>query len=198
VIMFRHNFRTYGDAELARAIDVAYKAQIGLIAMKAQGAVADYPERLNPFEQAGLSKHQAALRFVWQDERIASICSEMTSLRILEENAAAALEPLTNAETRSLQQWADQTAAMYCPGGSGLCRRQCEAACGSPVAIADTLRFLTYHDSYDRQADARRLFAQLPPSQRPTLATDLSAAERACPLHLPVATLVRQAIARMG
>jgi len=198
VIMFRHNFRTYGDAELSQAIDAACKAKIGLIAMKAQGAVTDYPERLNPFEKAGLSKHQAALRFVWQDERIASICSEMTSLRILEENAAAAFWAITDAETRLLQDWADRTAEMYCPGGSGLCRRQCEAACGSPVAIADTLRFLTYHDSYGRPADARRLFAELPASQRPTPATNLSTAEKACPLHLPVATLVRQAVSRMG
>jgi predicted aldo/keto reductase-like oxidoreductase len=196
--MFRHNFRTYGDAELSQAIDAAHKAKIGLIAMKAQGAVADYPERLNPFEGAGLSKHQAALRFVWQDERIASICSEMTSLRILEENAAAALWAITKDEARLLQEWANRTAATYCPGGSGLCRRQCETACGSSVAIADTLRFLTYHDSYGREADACRLFAELPPSQRPSPTVDLSAAQQACPYGLPVASLVRRAVNRLA
>ena len=197
VIMLKYNFRSYGDAELNRAIDAAYKADVGLIAMKTQGAAVSLAERMNPFEQAGYNKHQAVLKAVWRDQRMASCCSEMPSLKILEENAAAATQPLTTREARLVRDWADRTARLYCPGGSGICRRQCEAALDQPAAIADTLRCLMYHDSYGRQGDARELFAQLPDSLRPSLDIDLAAAERACPLRLPVARFVREALGRL-
>jgi len=197
VIMLKYNFRSYGDAELNRAIDAAYKADVGLIAMKTQGAAVSLAERMNPFEQAGYNKHQAVLKAVWRDPRMASCCSEMPSLKILEENVAAATQPLTTREARLVRDWAERTARLYCPGGSGICRRQCEAALDQPAAIADTLRCLMYHDSYGRQGDARELFAQLPDSLRPSLDIDLAAAERACPLRLPVAKLVRDALGRL-
>jgi predicted aldo/keto reductase-like oxidoreductase len=197
VIMLKYNFRSYGDVELNRAIDAAYKADVGLIAMKTQGAAVSLAEHMNPFEQAGYNKHQAVLKAVWRDERIASCCSEMPSLKILEENAAAATQPLTTREARLVRDWAERTAGLYCPGGSGVCRRQCEAALDQPAAIADTLRCLMYHDSYGRRGDARELFAQLPDSLRPSLDIDLAAAERACPLRLPVARFVRDALGRL-
>jgi uncharacterized protein len=41
-VMFRYNFRSYGDKELNGAIDAAHKAGVGLIAMKTQGSEAGF------------------------------------------------------------------------------------------------------------------------------------------------------------
>ena len=71
--------RSYGDAELNKAIDAAHKADIGLIAMKTQGSASSFAPRVDPFKEAGFSRHQAVLKAVWKDTRIASAISAMPS-----------------------------------------------------------------------------------------------------------------------
>ena len=52
-----------------------------------------------------------------------------------------------------------------------------------------------YHRHYDGEIDARALFAELPADVRAKLATlDFAVAERACPQHLPIARLMREAV----
>ena len=49
-IMFRYNFRKYGDQKLNKAIDTAKAAGIGLIAMKTQGSVPADQESVTQFK----------------------------------------------------------------------------------------------------------------------------------------------------
>src|SRR5262249_32778621 len=109
VIMFKYNFRSYGAADLNRAIDIAHKADIGLIAMKTQGSAISFAERVNPFAAAGYSKHQAVLRAVWKDERLAAAISCMPSIQVLEQNVAATWEKLSAVEAELLREYADAT-----------------------------------------------------------------------------------------
>ena len=72
-VMFRYNFRQYGNAELNRAIDACAKAGVGLIAMKTQGSAVSFESEVQKFEQTGRwTKHQAVLKAVWADERLAA------------------------------------------------------------------------------------------------------------------------------
>jgi len=195
VIMLRYNFRSHGDRALNEAIDACHKAGVGLIAMKTQASAVSFVERLDPFRQQGYNRHQAVLKAVWQDERIAAAVSAMPTLRWLEENAAAAFDRLSVAEAKLLREYDAATRTTYCPGG---CQRECESALETDLAVADILRYLTYHDSYRRRRHARRLFQSLPAERRRLDDVDLAVAQRACPNGLDLTTLVPAAVNKMS
>lgn len=198
VVMLRYNFRSHGDRALNEAISACHKAGVGLIAMKTQASAVSFVDRVDPFRQQGYNRHQAVLKAVWQDERIAAAVSAMPTLRWLEENAAAAFDRLSVAEAELLREYDAATRSAYCPGGCGGCRRECEAALETDLAVADILRYLTYHDSYGRRRHARRLFQSLPPERRRLDNVDLASAQRACPNGLDLTTLLPAAFHKMS
>lgn len=194
-IMIQYNFRTMGADDLRRAVDAASKANLGLIAMKTQGgaeaatlAQVKGQPRLAGFLAKGSTVPQAAIKAVLADERFQVVVSEMTNRQHLRENMAAFTAPLNAKEARLLEEHRQKTAHLYCHG----CGHRCEPAAGG-VAIADTLRFLRYHDSYGKRARARALYQELPPERRNLARADLAAAERACPHGLPIIALLDKA-----
>ncbi len=195
-IMIQYNFRTMTADDLKRAVDAASKANIGLVAMKTQGgseAVSPDDARkaggLSGFLDKGFSAPQAAIKAVLADERFQVVVSEMTNRQHLKENMGAVVNPLTAKEARLLEEHRAKTAHLYCHG----CAHHCEPAAGGKVAIADTLRFLRYHEAYGKRRRARELFAELPANARNLAAADLTAAERACPHGLPIVALMDKA-----
>ena len=191
-VMFRYNFRSYGNRELNAAIDAAHKAGVGLIAMKTQGAEAGFRDAWKRFEKTGKwNKHQAVLKAVWEDERISAAVSAMDTFEKLRENVAAALDRsrLAASEHEALDRYAAATRPFACDG----CDRLCGAAMPANARIGDTLRYLTYHDSYGRTEEARALYAALPSASRDLPTEELAAAGRACPHGVDVAALVGRA-----
>jgi predicted aldo/keto reductase-like oxidoreductase len=191
-VMFRYNFRQYGNRELNLAIDAAHASGVGLIAMKTQGSEASFKSAWKKFEKTGKwNKHQAVLKAVWADKRIAAVVSHMDNLTKLRENIAAALDrdKLTQSEQDALQRYAHATRNHACDG----CDHICNAAVDGPVRIGDTMRYLMYHDSYGEQAKARQLFGELPPEARRLRDTDFRAATRACPHGVDVAAHMKRA-----
>ncbi len=92
-VMFRYNFRQYGDKKLNQAIDACAKANVGLIAMKTQGSEASFQDAWKKFEQTGKwTKHQAVLKAVWADDRITAAVSHMDTFEKLKQNIAAAVD----------------------------------------------------------------------------------------------------------
>jgi predicted aldo/keto reductase-like oxidoreductase len=191
-VMFRYNFRQYGNKELNLAIDAAHKAGVGLIAMKTQGSEASFENAWKKFEQTGKwNKYQAVLKAVWADERIAAAVSHMDDMAKLRENIAAALDrqKLTQLENDSLRRYADATRAYACDG----CDHVCGAAVNTEVRVGTTLRYLMYHDSYGEREKARELFQALGPEKRRLGEVDWSAASRACPHGVDIAAHMRRA-----
>lgn len=191
-IMFRYNFRTYGDKELNQAIDAAHKANIGLIAMKTQGAEASFEAAWKKFEKTGKwSKHQAVLKAVWSDARISAAVSHMDSLEKLQQNIAAAVDDakLGFAEWGAIERYAQQTRGEACDG----CGQVCGAALAQPVNVATTLRCVMYHDVYGDPDKARRVFSALPEAARRLDGVDFTAASRACPHGVDVARHMQRA-----
>lgn len=179
-IMFRYNFRQYGNAALNKAIDACHKANIGLIAMKTQGSASSFEAKWKQFRQKGKwNKHQAVLKAVWADKRIAAAVSRMDTFQKLRENIAAAIDPkkLTQAEEQELQRYAALTRSIACDG----CEHICNPTINAPVQIGTTMRYLMYHDAYGQQDEAKQLFAALPAEARNLAAIDFSAASAACP-----------------
>ena len=197
-IMLKYDFRLMQTDAMKAAMDAATKAGIGLTAMKTQSKspIATETEadlKLGGhFIQRGFTQQQAKLKVVWENPQIASICSQMPNLTVLQSNIAAALDKtsLTAADHAALREYAEATRSRHCAG----CAQFCETAPGHQAPIGDVMRTLMYHRNYGDQELARTVFRQLPETARRGLADfDYAAAERACPHGLPIAQLMREA-----
>ena len=190
-IMFKYNFRDYDNDALNRAIDKCAKANIGLVAMKTQGGAESFGERVDAFSEKGFNKYQAVLKAVWADDRIHCAVSAMQNIQQVRDNTTAARESkLGVIERELLEQYAQQTRHLNCRG----CGNICESCTGSPVNIADTLRYRMYYENYGEREKARQMFAELPAAARNLAGVDFSAAEKACPYHLPIGKLMTEAM----
>lgn len=189
-IMFRYNFSMYGDLELNKAIDACKAAGIGLIAMKTQASVPEDQKEVQRFQSENFTLPQAKLKAVWADDRIAAAVSEMSNVEQVAENTAAArsAEPLAMNEFMQLNQYAARTAASRCQG----CDHLCEAQVDGDTRIADTLRFLMYHECYGEAERAKRLYRELSPAER-NIAHDFADAAKACPQGIDIATRLAEA-----
>lgn len=190
-IMFRYNFRQYGDAKLNKAIDAAKAAGIGLMAMKTQSSVPDDIEKVTEFQSKNFSLAQAKLKSVWADDRIDGCVSGMTNIQLLMENSAAAMSPeqLTMNEFHQLNKLARMTSSYACLG----CNQICESRISSNLRVADTLRYLMYAECYQDAETARELYRALEPAQRDFDGIDLAEATRACPQDIQIAERLKRA-----
>jgi len=197
-IMFTYNYRLMHEPRMRAAVDACYRAGIGLTAMKTQGGgpvmsgSASEIEMAGRFMQKGFSDHQAKLMSVWEDQRIACICSQMPNLTIMATNAVAAVNQtrLSRSDRAMLARYARETRSDYCAG----CGRLCSEALANRVPINDVMRCLMYVNAYQDLELARITFNCLP-AQTGALLTrlDFSAAERSCPRNLPIGRLMREA-----
>jgi predicted aldo/keto reductase-like oxidoreductase len=189
------------DAPLNRALDACHKRGIGLISMKQVAGQSDrilqeVPKRAPDLIAKGLTPYQALLQAIWTDERIASSCVSMRNLDQIREDAhaAATFAPLKTSEIEQLRDACLAAGPTFCADCDGRCAR----AAGTPAALGDLTRFLTYHDQYGYRGEARRLYAALPESERDWKGADLEAARRACPNRLDFATLLPRADRQLG
>jgi predicted aldo/keto reductase-like oxidoreductase len=198
-IMFTYNYRLMHEPRMKAAVEACHRAGIGLTAMKTQGGGSIKSdseveiEMAGRFMQKGFTDHQAKLMAVWEDKRIASICSQMPNLTILASNAAAAVAQtrLSQSDRSLLARYAEETSSDYCAG----CGRLCSEVLGKNVPINDVMRCLMYAHSYQDLTLARSTFKTLPARTRALLTRlDFSAAERSCPRNLPIGQMMQEAL----
>jgi predicted aldo/keto reductase-like oxidoreductase len=197
-IMFTYNYRLMHEPRMKEAVEACYQAGIGLTAMKTQGGgpvksdSESEIEMAGRFMQKGFSDNQGKLMAVWQDKRIASICSQMPNLTIMATNGAAAVEQtrLSKSDHVLLAQYAEETNGDYCAG----CERLCTEVLAKRVPIGDVMRCLMYFHSHQDLGLARSTFEALSTQTRELLTKlDFSEAERSCPRKLPIGRLMREA-----
>jgi predicted aldo/keto reductase-like oxidoreductase len=191
-MMITYSYRNMNTPEMKAAIDACVAAGIGLTAMKTQGKGPADDTSLGTFTQKGFTPGQAKLKAVWENPQISAICSQMPNVKLLKENAAAAMDKtqLAVADRAALARHAEDSCAGFCAG----CRHLCEGAIAAAAPVQDVMRYLMYHRHYGMQGEARAMFTSLPADVRDRLAAlDYSAAERACPHRLPIASLMREA-----
>ena len=197
-IMFAYNYRLMHEPRMKAAVEACHRAGIGLTAMKTQGGgpvKSDSESEIKMagrFMQKGFTDHQARLMAVWEDTRIASICSQMPNLTIMATNAAAAVDQtrLSQSDHALLAQYAKETCSDYCAG----CSRLCSEVLGKKVPINDVMRCLMYVHSYQDLMLARSTFETLPAQTRALLTQlDFKEAERSCPRNLPIGRLMQEA-----
>lgn len=200
-IMMTYNFRNMSSPQMKDAVAACAEAGIGLTAMKTQAGPSWYDWTRSRTETEALSEQfrlkgwtdgQAKLKAVWRNPRIASICSQMDTMRLLKENVDAALDTreLSSEDARVLNRYAHATSDRYCAG----CGEICEAALDCKVPISDVMRHHMYCQSYGRPEWARAYLNGLPSHTRRQMAmADYGDAERRCPRNMPIGRLVRQA-----
>lgn len=197
-IMFSYNYRLMHEPRMNAAVEACSQAGIGLTAMKTQGGgpvKRDSESEIKMagrFLQKGFTDHQAKLMAVWEDRRIASICSQMPNLTIMATNGAAAVDQtrFSRSDRAFLAQYARETYTDYCAG----CGHLCSEALGKKVLINDVMRCLMYIHSYQDLMLARSTFETLPAETKTVLAQlDFGEAERSCPRNLPIGRMMREA-----
>ena len=207
-IMATYNYRLMHTERMQKAVDACTEAGIGLIAMKTQatffsnlwsdlGKETDVAVELNQqFMENGFSEEQAKLKSVWENPTVASICSHMPNMKILRANATAATNKtaLSFKDKQIMEQYARATSCGYCTG----CAEVCEKAIGHAVPISDIMRYLMYYCNYGDRQRAIRLFNNLPFDTRIRIRQiNYSKAEQCCPQRMPIAQLMRQAVAKL-
>jgi len=190
-IMFKYSpFFTKGDA-FDSAVEAAYKAGIGLVAMKTMRAVGEVPKRLPQFDQLGLTTHEALLHAVWSDPRIAAVCSAIGNLEQMDMNTGAARsckKPLSIAQVDLLKSVVMSNRRAYCPGCPS-----CRAfGASSAFALHDITRFVSYYELEGR-LESRELYNALPQAARDASTIDLAALRENCAFKTDYPEIVRRA-----
>ena len=202
-IMTSYNYRLMHSDRMKTAVDACAEAGIGLVAMKtqAEGQVKTNTEaeleRAGRFVKRGFTGAQAALKAVWENPHIATICSQMPSLTILSANVAAALDKtkLTRGDKRLLEQHARETCSGYCAGCSWVCETEVDGL----VPIGDVMRYLMYARSYGGNDLARALYSDIPLDVRQRISRiDYNRAERKCLQRMQIGRLMREAAMELG
>ena len=202
-IMMSYNYRLMVKDKMKSAVDACAKAGIGLTAMKTQAAFSanfyasigsksdDALGMTESFIDKGYTAEQAKLKVVWENPNIASICSAMPNMTILQANVAAASnkQNLSGGDKKRLEQYAQQTAPGYCTG----CANICESAVDFDIPISDILRYSMYLNSYGDRDKALTLFKALPRDIRENiLKADYLKAEKYCPQKIQIGNVLKK------
>ncbi|MCP4247481.1 MAG: aldo/keto reductase [bacterium] len=184
------------NAAFNKAIDACHEAGVGLIAMKELRGRSNIKKVFPGFEAHGLNAVTAVLTAMWSDERFAVICSHMSNIVMLKENAAAArnFRPMKEADQAAVHRMLDRHARGYCVGCDGSCRR----AAGTQTAFNDIARYLCYYEENGDRETACRLYAALPPETRDWSGANLAAASKACPGGLDFASILARAADKLA
>jgi predicted aldo/keto reductase-like oxidoreductase len=207
-IMLSYNFRTMRTDTMKKAVNACVKAGIGLTAMKTQATGWwSFTEKITPnaaeqdlfnqLQKKGLTIEQAKLKAVWEDRRIASICSYMPNMTILKANVTAALDKtrLTSHDNSFLNQYAYETASNYCSG----CASVCETEIDNEAPISDVMRYLMYSRCYGEPERAKLAFNALPPKVRKHMTNiDYKKAEQKCPQSMKIGKLMHEAVTELS
>ncbi len=206
IALVAYNFQLMQDDEYQRAIDAAYKAGIGLIAIKTQRKVTIEPMPIESEEDRKLTDHflakgftagQAKLKVVLEDERFTAAAVGIDDVGILTANVAAAIDKtrLSKDDKGALQEYAQATCNRYCMG----CGHICKSAVPDMPYVCNIMRYMMYYNSYGHRERAREHFARIPEDMKKRLLNvDYNLAEARCPQHLPIAKIVAEAASKLA
>jgi hypothetical protein len=190
----RHTFHWAAiQPDLPRALEKARRKNVGVLAMKTlMGA------RLNdmrPYEKAGATFSQAALRWVLAGGYADAALISMDSRVSIDEYLGASGEPkVAQGDLELLARYVQLQGPAYCQSGCNAC----EGACPAQVPIAEVLRTRMYDVDYRQPSMARTEYAALGAPAQVCLTCAQRTCSSACPRGIPIATFARDAAARLA
>jgi hypothetical protein len=180
VIMVAYNFKNWPD--LTNIFRRARERGVGVVAMKTlKGARHTQLAEFTPTERESFA--QAAFKWVLSNGDVSGLVVSMSRHEQIDEYLYASGQPVTTADVALLEKYDRLVARDYCRPGCG----ECLDACPYGVPVDDVLRYAMYAESYGREREAARLYAQLDLGRRADHCAGCSApCARACPFELPV------------
>ncbi len=175
-----YNFES--DRVVGEAIAQAAKANLGIIAMKTQAG------GYKTGATGAISPHQAALKWVLQNQNITMAIPGMKDLSMLKENIAVMGMPFKNADARILQKYHAAVEGFYCD----LCGT-CEGSCPKGVDISTVNRSLMYAEGYRNPELARSTYREIPPTAAASVCLDCPACVAQCAKGLNIAMKMERA-----
>jgi hypothetical protein len=202
-----YNYRLQNAGNMEDALQRCHDRGIGIFAVKSMGLCVQRESELQglPFDRGKLTSlsadrdmsfEQAKLKAIWQNPHLTSICSLMPTSAILQSNAAAARNerPLNAEIDELLREYADITGRYFC-SRCGLC----ETVNADRIPILHVMEMLMYFRVYGMKALVAKMFAQIPLEIRNKMNdSDYSMAEETCPQRMPIAQLMKEALAELG
>jgi predicted aldo/keto reductase-like oxidoreductase len=177
-VLVAYNFKS--GKEVGDAIDRVAKTGVGIVAMKSQAGGYATP--------AGLTPHQAALKWVLQNPNIALAIPGMRDLSELRDDVAVMGMPLTAAEERSLERHGAAIDPFYCR----LCG-QCEGSCPKGVDISTVNRSLMYAEGYGSRQLASATYREIGRAADAGTCLDCTQCLARCPRGLDISAQMGRA-----
>jgi predicted aldo/keto reductase-like oxidoreductase len=178
---------------LPRVLAKARQQGVGVVAMKT--LVGARINDLRPFETAGGTFAQAALRWALSQPDTDSLVVTMTSREQVDEYlGASGFTRPRGADRGLLRAYLAKNGASHCRQGCDAC----EGSCPHGVPVSDVLRSRMYAEDYGDALLAREAYAQLGAGASACLACDGSPCAGACPFGLPVGALTRRTHRLLG
>jgi predicted aldo/keto reductase-like oxidoreductase len=144
---------------------------------------------LDELKQSGAEHlYQAMLLWVLKNPNVACAAVGMSTVQDAIEDCAAVSKRLTRRHQALLEQYAAAATGDYC--------RMCEtclSSCPAGIRIPDVLRYRMYYKNYGHCADARELYAAVPPARQVTACTGCGACQHACPNRLAIIEKLHEA-----
>jgi len=147
VALVSYNFTH--SKELKEAVALAAKSGIGIVAMKTQAG--GYKKG----KMEGLSPHQAALKYVLMDQNVSAAVPGVTTIEQIEECGAVMGTSFSRRNVDELKQYDAFLQGKICTLCGG-----CTGECPHDVPYRDLLRAVMYHDGYQNDLLAKKVFSE--------------------------------------
>jgi predicted aldo/keto reductase-like oxidoreductase len=185
VCLAAYNYVQEEKEAIKEAIAYAAGKGVGIIAMKTQGGA-----RLQKDPDIHIN-HQAALKWVLNDENVCTTIPGMTTFEQLHKNMSVMNDlALTEQEKSDLQHAATLRDTLFCQN----CR-ECLATCPKKVAVPDLMRAYMYAAGYGNYVQARTTIAELPDKKGLNVCRECSSCHASCRRDIDVGSRVKSLIA---
>lgn len=176
-----------GRCGLRKLIDLAHSKDIGVIAMKTLKS-GGRQQNLSRYKTGSTSIYQSMLKWVLENKKISSACTEILTYEQMEEDLAAVHGVLSSKERTSLLRCVAENSASFCH----MCG-SCQENCPKKVRTTDILRYLAYYETYGKKERALSAYAEIPLQNSVVSCTGCGLCEKNCPYGIAVPERIRYA-----
>ncbi len=180
VALVSYNFTH--SKELKEAVALAAKSGIGIVAMKTQAG--GYKKG----KMEGLSPHQAALKYVLMDQNVSTAVPGVTTIEEIEECGAVMGTSFSRSNVGELKQYHAFLQGRICTLCGG-----CTGECPQDVPYRDLLRGVMYHDGYQDDLLAKKVFSEIGSIQSFEKCSECSSCSITCRRGLDIRGQIRLA-----
>lgn len=184
VVLTAYNFAQNYREQVRDSIKYAAKKGVGIIAMKTQGG--------SSLQQSGKIEinHEAALKWVLEDENVCTTIPGMTTFDQLDQNLRVMNNLALSAKERSeLKIASNLKGKLYCQN----CR-SCVPTCQSKVEIPSLMRSFMYAKGYGNYIQAEMTAARLPRKRGLDICRSCSSCTASCPNGISIGPRVKTLI----